>query len=355
MPCCENKAGREVESESLQHPQASPGDQEAENDPCMAQVRRDAGLCNEGQMTHDAALPQELLPRELTAENGAKAALIGEFFESYEVCADEFVRVPVTWTTIKAIWRAAVEHFESQAKATKGKAGMAVGTPDVRRSSAGTGLRVGEAVAVQPATSEIMDVTAGETAPIAVEQHGGAAKSVLSGPSETLNPRRGGTPMFAPAAKPQRDWLCSQCGEWHSDHPSQQKSAPVLAAAHNSGEGDPSATPDCTGADTRSPAASAASPNIGAARQRAFNILAKHPDCLKDDVSLNELIEDIAGLCSPAGTGNAVTADEVAAVMWESDHDGRWSEWGDGQDESRQIYRSNIETVMRHFDVRSRG
>ena len=55
----------------------------------------------------------------------------------------------------------------SQAKATKGKAGMAeVGeSPLVRRSTAGTGLRVGEAVAVQPATSEIMDVTAGETAP----------------------------------------------------------------------------------------------------------------------------------------------------------------------------------------------
>ena len=54
---------------------------------------------------------------------------------------------------------------ESLAKATKGKAGMAVGTAHVRRSTAGTGLRVGEAVAVQPATSEIMDATAGETAP----------------------------------------------------------------------------------------------------------------------------------------------------------------------------------------------
>lgn len=53
----------------------------------------------------------------------------------------------------------------SQAKATKGKAGMAVGTPHVRRSTAGTGLQVGAAGAVQPATSEIMDATAGETAP----------------------------------------------------------------------------------------------------------------------------------------------------------------------------------------------
>ena len=54
---------------------------------------------------------------------------------------------------------------ESRTKATKGKTGMAVGQAHVRRSTAGTGLRVGEADAVQPATSEIMDVTAGETVP----------------------------------------------------------------------------------------------------------------------------------------------------------------------------------------------
>lgn len=60
---------------------------------------------------------------------------------------------------------AAIALLESLAKATEGKAGMAGGTPTVRRSTAGTGLRVGAADAVQPATSEIMDVTAGETAP----------------------------------------------------------------------------------------------------------------------------------------------------------------------------------------------
>jgi len=48
---------------------------------------------------------------------------------------------------------------ESLAKATRGKAGTAGVTGPVRRSTAGTGLRVGEAVAVQPATSEIMDAT----------------------------------------------------------------------------------------------------------------------------------------------------------------------------------------------------
>lgn len=47
----------------------------------------------------------------------------------------------------------------SQAKATEGKAGMAVGTPHVRLTTAGTGLRVGEASADLPATSEFMDVT----------------------------------------------------------------------------------------------------------------------------------------------------------------------------------------------------
>lgn len=57
-------------------------------------------------------------------------------------------------------------HLESQAKATEGKAGNAEGTtPLVRQTTTGTGLRVGAADAVQPATSEFMDVTAGETAP----------------------------------------------------------------------------------------------------------------------------------------------------------------------------------------------
>jgi hypothetical protein len=58
-----------------------------------------------------------------------------------------------------------LQNEESPAKATEGKAGMAVVEDHVRRSTAGTGLRVGEAGAVQPATSEIMDATAGETAP----------------------------------------------------------------------------------------------------------------------------------------------------------------------------------------------
>lgn len=31
-----------------------------------------------------------------------------------------------------------------------------------------------------------------------------------------------------------------------------------------------------------------------AARQEAFNILTRHPPCLRDDVSLSDLIDDIA-------------------------------------------------------------
>lgn len=50
--------------------------------------------------------------------------------------------------------------FESQAKATEGKAGMAGVNGPVRRSTAGTGLRVGEASADLPATDEVMAVTA---------------------------------------------------------------------------------------------------------------------------------------------------------------------------------------------------
>lgn len=62
---------------------------------------------------------------------------------------------------------------ESHAKATEGKAGTAGVDDPVRRSTAGTGLQVGEASADLPATSEIMDVTAGETAPISAPMPSG--------------------------------------------------------------------------------------------------------------------------------------------------------------------------------------
>ncbi|EFC6792783.1 DUF550 domain-containing protein [Escherichia coli] len=68
-----------------------------------------------------------MVPMRLTAENGAKGALSGEFSETKLVnCPECFgddecetcdgsgrieITVPVTWTTIKEIWAKGVEHF----------------------------------------------------------------------------------------------------------------------------------------------------------------------------------------------------------------------------------------------------
>ena len=70
------------------------------------------------------------MPKELTSANGAKALLIGEFHESIEVanpdvcgcgendcldCLDEpetcVVMVPVSWTTIKQIYKRIVDAY----------------------------------------------------------------------------------------------------------------------------------------------------------------------------------------------------------------------------------------------------
>ncbi|WP_259655820.1 hypothetical protein, partial [Klebsiella oxytoca] len=68
-----------------------------------------------------------MVPMRLTAENGAKGALSGEFSETKFVnCPECFgddecetcdgsgrieITVPVTWTTIKEIWAKGIEHF----------------------------------------------------------------------------------------------------------------------------------------------------------------------------------------------------------------------------------------------------
>jgi len=73
------------------------------------------------------------VPRKLTAANGAKSALIGEFKEEYSVSCPEcfgeeecetcdgsgriHIEVPVSWTTIKAIWDMGVEHFTAAPEA----------------------------------------------------------------------------------------------------------------------------------------------------------------------------------------------------------------------------------------------
>lgn len=78
-----------------------------------------------------------LVPMRLTAENGAKGALSGEFSETKFVnCPECFgdnecetcdgsgkieITVPVTWTTIKEIWAKGVEHFTATPREVKGE------------------------------------------------------------------------------------------------------------------------------------------------------------------------------------------------------------------------------------------
>lgn len=76
-----------------------------------------------------------MVPMRLTAENGAKGALSGEFSETKFVnCPECFgddecetcdgsgrieITVPVTWTTIKEIWAKGVEHFAAALQEVK--------------------------------------------------------------------------------------------------------------------------------------------------------------------------------------------------------------------------------------------
>ena len=77
-----------------------------------------------------------MVPMRLTAENGAKCALSGEFSETKFInCPECFgddecdtcdgsgrieITVPVTWTTIKEIWVKGVEHFSAAPQEVKG-------------------------------------------------------------------------------------------------------------------------------------------------------------------------------------------------------------------------------------------
>ncbi|HBW4478644.1 TPA: DUF550 domain-containing protein [Klebsiella pneumoniae] len=76
-----------------------------------------------------------MVPMRLTAENGAKGALSGEFSETKFVnCSECFgddecetcdgsgrieITVPVSWTTIKEIWAKGVEHFAAAPQEVK--------------------------------------------------------------------------------------------------------------------------------------------------------------------------------------------------------------------------------------------
>lgn len=78
-----------------------------------------------------------MVPMRLTADNGAKGALSGEFSETKFVnCPECFgddecetcdgsgrieITLPVTWTTIKEIWAKGVEHFAAAQQEVKGE------------------------------------------------------------------------------------------------------------------------------------------------------------------------------------------------------------------------------------------
>lgn len=92
------------------------------------------GALNYRPPTQNATGDLVLMPARLTAENGAKAMLIGEFFETIEhpchcQCGQgpedcdacfltdeemipETLQVPVSWSTIKSIYRRAVENLQ---------------------------------------------------------------------------------------------------------------------------------------------------------------------------------------------------------------------------------------------------
>lgn len=72
-----------------------------------------------------------MVPKRLTAENGAKAALVGEFNLEYSLTCHECFgegcddcsgegswtnTIPIDWTTIKNIWAKAINHFAAAPK-----------------------------------------------------------------------------------------------------------------------------------------------------------------------------------------------------------------------------------------------
>ena len=77
-----------------------------------------------------------MVPMRLTAENGAKAALLGEFNLEYTLtchecfgegcddCSGEGTwtsTMPIDWTTIKEIWDKAINHFAAAQREVKGE------------------------------------------------------------------------------------------------------------------------------------------------------------------------------------------------------------------------------------------
>lgn len=96
---------------------------------CRAAMLQDEPVTTANKLGNSPVIPDGyvMVPMRLTAENGAKGALSGEFSETKFVnCPECFgddecetcdgsgrieITVPVTWTTIKEIWAKGVEHF----------------------------------------------------------------------------------------------------------------------------------------------------------------------------------------------------------------------------------------------------
>ena len=75
---------------------------------------------NSSEENKAKALSQDVvMPRRLTAENGAKALLMGEFFEEREISyynedgefMETIIKVPISWSTIKSIYDKIVSHY----------------------------------------------------------------------------------------------------------------------------------------------------------------------------------------------------------------------------------------------------
>lgn len=108
---------------------------------CIQTSQNELQACFVGDPNCDLPSGYILMPRNLTAENGAKAALSGEFYETCTVPNPDFcgcgqsncdecdeddgepeyydVSVPVSWTTIKMIHAKCVKHFEAAADANQ--------------------------------------------------------------------------------------------------------------------------------------------------------------------------------------------------------------------------------------------
>lgn len=81
---------------------------DAENEQYDRLIQQVAGFIRELKQLN---LPV-VMPRKLTAENGAKILLIGEFAECFdpEDCGNPYV-VPISWDSIKRIYDKIVSHY----------------------------------------------------------------------------------------------------------------------------------------------------------------------------------------------------------------------------------------------------